>query len=90
MPGLTVLIPHYGEQILLCHKDLVADKNDEEVPLIAWLEKRYHGDFTAFTSRMKALMGTRSDLYIDHIDSPFERAALACLCFTCCLHLCTS
>ncbi|CAJ1419139.1 unnamed protein product [Effrenium voratum] len=73
MPGLTVLIPHYGEQILLTKKDLKGERGGEEVPLISWLEKRYHRDFTAFTSRMKALTltprwpdaGTRWDQYSD-------------------------
>ena len=45
VPGLTVLIPHYGEQILLRRRDLeIAVANaGEEVPLIAWLEKRPPG-----------------------------------------------
>ncbi|CAE7941580.1 fksA, partial [Symbiodinium sp. KB8] len=87
IPGLTVLIPHYGEQILLCKKDLISDaaprqgrrrssqvefgvsNSGEEVPLISWLEKRYHDDFLAFTSRTKGLdrswpdAGSRWDQY---------------------------
>ncbi|CAE8584857.1 unnamed protein product [Polarella glacialis] len=51
LPGFTVMIPHYGESILLCKSDLYASNQGEVVPLISWLAKRYHSEFLAFTSR---------------------------------------
>eukprot|EP00434_Breviolum_minutum_P041306 symbB.v1.2.036746.t1/scaffold5257.1/size29319/3 len=70
VPGITVLIPHYGEQILMVKDDLHKKTQDSQnVPLIAWLEKRYHAEFIAFTNRLKAQhvdwpdIGTNWDSY---------------------------
>jgi len=56
MPGITVLIPHYSEQIVMLKKDLFqADR--EEVPLMSWLKHKYEAEFSAFTSRMQGVRG---------------------------------
>eukprot|EP00929_Paragymnodinium_shiwhaense_P124247 TRINITY_DN9934_c0_g2_i1.p1 TRINITY_DN9934_c0_g2~~TRINITY_DN9934_c0_g2_i1.p1 ORF type:complete len:1922 (+),score=375.34 TRINITY_DN9934_c0_g2_i1:48-5813(+) len=55
IPGLTVLIPHYGEAILLTVKDLFPDPGDmHEVPLIDWLVTRYADEFLNFTNRQQS------------------------------------
>jgi len=57
IPGVTVLIPHYGEAILVQKRDLYKDRlnDDEVVPLMSWIEYRYAEEFKAFTSRMSHL-----------------------------------
>jgi len=67
MPSLTVLVPHYGESILLEPKDLFDKKqwlqdnelarqglreNHREVPLVSFLQFRYPDEFAAFANRM--------------------------------------
>jgi len=51
MPGLTVLIPHYMETIIMEKKELYDSAAKDIVPLMDWLEKRYHGEFKNFTRR---------------------------------------
>jgi len=67
IPGLTVLIPHYGESILVEKQDLYKERLGEEevVPLMSWLEYRYEEEFRAFTSRMS------------HLNSSWTRAGTA-------------
>ena len=62
VPGITVLIPHYEEAILMQRKDLYKRQRErtpeenqrDEVSLMARYEKRYHDDFVHFTNRMKS------------------------------------
>eukprot|EP00927_Polykrikos_kofoidii_P035101 TRINITY_DN29664_c0_g2_i1.p1 TRINITY_DN29664_c0_g2~~TRINITY_DN29664_c0_g2_i1.p1 ORF type:complete len:2088 (+),score=251.91 TRINITY_DN29664_c0_g2_i1:26-6289(+) len=54
LPGLTVLIPHYGETIVMNKGELLGSATEDldRVPLLTWLEHRYEQEFTYFTSRM--------------------------------------
>merc|ERR1712203_638794 len=66
MGGITVLIPHYGEVIIMEKKELwspekLKDKENqgptcskklEQVPLIEWLHHKYETEFKYFASRM--------------------------------------
>ena len=57
IPGLTVFIPHYGEQILVQKHELFTGRGGEHegrVELIDWVKARYEEEFRAFTSRMQA------------------------------------
>jgi len=61
IPGLTVFIPHYSEQILVQkHELFTGERNGEDegvtgrVELIDWVKTRYEEEFRAFTSRMQA------------------------------------
>jgi len=55
MPGITVLIPHYGESILMMTKELFQDGGRKgELPLMHWLKHTYESEYAAFTSRMQA------------------------------------
>jgi len=54
IPGITVLIPHYGETILMQKKDLFKNSNSDNVPLVNWLTRRYQEEFEFFTTRMQA------------------------------------
>jgi len=53
-PGITVLIPHYGEQILVQKKELFREDDRSVVPLMHWLKQKYEEEFMAFTNRMRA------------------------------------
>lgn len=53
LPSFTVLIPHYGESILLRKHDLISE-DQSEVPLISWLTKRYADDYQNFMARQRA------------------------------------
>jgi 1,3-beta-glucan synthase len=53
IPGLTILIPHYSEEILMEKDALFQAGNNIEVPLIDWLKARYENEFIAFTHRMQ-------------------------------------
>lgn len=59
IPGITVLIPHYSESILLCKDDLES-KSQSEVPLMSWLTNRYHDEYQAFVARQRAFGWTSS------------------------------
>jgi len=52
IPGITVLVPHYGESILLTKPEVYNSKNDH-VPLIDWIHQKYNDEFRAFTSRQQ-------------------------------------
>jgi len=54
IPGITVLIPHYGETILMQKKDLFRNAKSDNVPLVDWLAHRYREEFEFFTTRMQA------------------------------------
>jgi len=54
LPGITVLIPHYSEAILLLKQDLFPDTPDGVVPMINWVRHKYKEEFAAFSSRMQA------------------------------------
>jgi len=52
IPGLTVMIPHYGEAILIEKEELFKNNSaDDVVPLMSWLEYRFEDEFRAFTAR---------------------------------------
>jgi len=53
IPGITVLIPHLKEDILMMKEDLYSGSEDT-VPLIDWVKARYPDEFKAFTARMQA------------------------------------
>jgi len=53
-PGITVLIPHYGEQILIQKKELFQEDASNVVPLMHWLKQKYEDEFLNFTNRMRA------------------------------------
>eukprot|EP00930_Biecheleria_cincta_P034274 TRINITY_DN23700_c0_g1_i1.p1 TRINITY_DN23700_c0_g1~~TRINITY_DN23700_c0_g1_i1.p1 ORF type:complete len:1961 (-),score=292.91 TRINITY_DN23700_c0_g1_i1:88-5970(-) len=60
IPGITVLIPHYGESIIML-KDELYNGTEEElglVPLMDWVKTRYEDEFTAFSTKMSAKRGT--------------------------------
>jgi hypothetical protein len=52
IPQLTVLIPHYGEDILM-EKKQVYDPS-ANVPLIDWVKTKYEDEFRAFCTRMQS------------------------------------
>ncbi|CAE8613004.1 unnamed protein product [Polarella glacialis] len=54
IPGFTVLIPHFGESILMLKDELYSSKEDRNVPLIDWVKTRYEDEFHAFTQKMMA------------------------------------
>lgn len=63
IPGLTVLIPHYGEDILMTKEQLIGqleEDNDAIAPLMSWLEGRYPDEFAAFTERKQESMSIGS------------------------------
>eukprot|EP00927_Polykrikos_kofoidii_P034211 TRINITY_DN29045_c0_g2_i2.p1 TRINITY_DN29045_c0_g2~~TRINITY_DN29045_c0_g2_i2.p1 ORF type:complete len:1616 (-),score=185.82 TRINITY_DN29045_c0_g2_i2:54-4793(-) len=54
IPGITILIPHYAESILLQTKELYdSDFDGADVPLIDWLATRYQDEFNHFTNRQQ-------------------------------------
>lgn len=55
-PGLTVLIPHYGETILMKKNELFPEtaKGSQIVPLIDWVKYHWVEEFSSFTSRMQS------------------------------------
>jgi hypothetical protein len=57
IPGITVLIPHYGETILMQKKELFKNSSSDNVPLVNWLTHRYQEEFEFFTTRMQARQG---------------------------------
>jgi len=59
IPGLTVIIPHYGESILLEKRDLFKEQG-EITSLIDWVEQFYEDEFRYFTSRHQAARGINS------------------------------
>eukprot|EP00928_Gymnodinium_smaydae_P041493 TRINITY_DN28077_c0_g4_i1.p1 TRINITY_DN28077_c0_g4~~TRINITY_DN28077_c0_g4_i1.p1 ORF type:complete len:1952 (-),score=281.40 TRINITY_DN28077_c0_g4_i1:28-5328(-) len=54
IPGITVLIPHYGESILMEKSEVYNE--DLNVPLIDWVSTKYEDEFRYFTSRMQTVM----------------------------------
>merc|ERR1712151_1051954 len=54
MPGLTVLIPHYGEGILMKTNELFDKDKADVVPLMDWLKTKYGDEFGHFVSKMQA------------------------------------
>jgi hypothetical protein len=52
IPGITVLIPHYGESILMLKGELFQEDCTDFVPVIDWVKGKYAEEFSAFTSRM--------------------------------------
>lgn len=55
IPGITVLIPHYGETILENKDSLYGGRDDEDiVPLMDWLKARYEDEWQNFDARMQA------------------------------------
>jgi len=58
MPGLTVLIPHYGESILMLRKELFHGGQEDIVPLIDWVKQHYGDEFAWFTDRMQSKNST--------------------------------
>jgi len=57
MPGITVLIPHYGESILMMKKELFQEGKSDVVPLMDWVKQFYGEEFSQFTGRMQAKNG---------------------------------
>jgi 1,3-beta-glucan synthase len=55
VPGLTVLIPHYGEAIRLSKKELLTGQPS----LLEWLKSRHLAEYTAFCDRVKISKATR-------------------------------
>lgn len=53
IPGITVLIPHYGESILMVKKELFQEDHQEQRPLMHWLMNNYEEEFAAFLGRMQ-------------------------------------
>jgi len=55
-PGLTVLIPHYGESILMKKEELYPQTANisDTVPLIDWVKYHWKEEFSAFTTRMQS------------------------------------
>lgn len=56
-PGLTVLIPHYGETILMRKEELLRHDQKGSVPLMDWVKDNWTEEFSSFTSRMQAARG---------------------------------
>lgn len=54
IPGITVLIPHYGETILEKKDSLFGGRDDDIVPLMDWLKARYEDEWHNFDARMQA------------------------------------
>jgi hypothetical protein len=54
IPGLTVLIPHYGEQILPREQDLFWEDEFRGVALIDWLKRHWDEEFKNFHARKQA------------------------------------
>lgn len=52
VPGITVLIPHFREDILALRDDLY--NKEDTVPLIDWVKARYADEFQVFLTRMQA------------------------------------
>ncbi|CAJ1399858.1 unnamed protein product [Effrenium voratum] len=71
MPGITVLIPHYGETIIEKKESLYGGRDDDIVPLMDWLKARYEDEWHHFDARMQAKnlgglrAGTNWDEYTD-------------------------
>jgi len=63
MPGITVLIPHYGETILMQKKDLFKNAKSDNVPLVDWLTHKYQDEFEFFTTRMQARRAPPSEAW---------------------------
>eukprot|EP00929_Paragymnodinium_shiwhaense_P085473 TRINITY_DN45873_c0_g1_i1.p1 TRINITY_DN45873_c0_g1~~TRINITY_DN45873_c0_g1_i1.p1 ORF type:complete len:2183 (-),score=378.87 TRINITY_DN45873_c0_g1_i1:228-6776(-) len=80
VPGLTVLIPHYGEAIIVTKDDLLktSKSNVEEVPLMTWLKHRYPGEFEAFTDRMAQRHPDwpRHDLYAHYQEEHWDKICM--------------
>jgi len=62
IPGITVLIPHYGETILEQKDSLYGGRADDTVPLMDWLKARYEDEWLNFDARMQA----KSDIQLPH------------------------
>eukprot|EP00933_Yihiella_yeosuensis_P040353 TRINITY_DN34639_c0_g1_i1.p1 TRINITY_DN34639_c0_g1~~TRINITY_DN34639_c0_g1_i1.p1 ORF type:complete len:1965 (+),score=368.55 TRINITY_DN34639_c0_g1_i1:571-5895(+) len=56
-PGITVLIPHYGESILMLKKELFQEGRADIVPLMDWLKTKYAEEFHTFSNRMQVKHG---------------------------------
>ncbi|CAK8993614.1 1 [Durusdinium trenchii] len=54
IPGITVMIPHYGETILEKKDSLYGGRDDDIVPLMDWLKARYEDEWHNFDARMQA------------------------------------
>jgi hypothetical protein len=54
IPGLTVLIPHYGESIILREKELWWEDEFRNVALIDWLKRHWDEEFKNFHARKQA------------------------------------
>jgi len=70
MPGLTVLIPHYGESILTLREELFQERKNDIVPLIDWVKEKYGDEFSHLTRRMQAranwpAVGSQWDAYTE-------------------------
>ncbi|CAE7411692.1 FKS1 [Symbiodinium natans] len=62
IPGITVLIPHYGETILEQKESLYGGRADDTVPLMDWLKARYEDEWLNFDARMQA----KPDVHLPH------------------------
>mmetsp|Transcript_34276 Transcript_34276/g.80110 ORF Transcript_34276/g.80110 Transcript_34276/m.80110 type:complete len:2155 (+) Transcript_34276:54-6518(+) len=62
IPGLTVLVPHYGEEICTSQPKPAAKAQayGENLPLLEWIKQRYDFEFQLFENRMKATRGWRN------------------------------
>ncbi|CAE8697970.1 unnamed protein product [Polarella glacialis] len=56
-PGITVLIPHYGESILMLKKELFQEGGSNTVPLMDWVKTKYEEEFLTFSNRMQVKHG---------------------------------
>lgn len=57
IPGITVLVPHYGESIITTKGELFGGvgTDQEFTALVTWLERRYPAEYRAFNERMSQL-----------------------------------
>eukprot|EP00930_Biecheleria_cincta_P026993 TRINITY_DN18968_c0_g1_i1.p1 TRINITY_DN18968_c0_g1~~TRINITY_DN18968_c0_g1_i1.p1 ORF type:complete len:2088 (+),score=306.21 TRINITY_DN18968_c0_g1_i1:71-6334(+) len=54
IPGFSVLVPHYGEEILCKSSGLTETSSEELLKRIDWLAIHYQAEFNAFRERMRA------------------------------------
>jgi len=80
IPGITVLIPHYGESIIMEKNELYSgqEENENRVPLMDWLQAQYEDEFRAFTSRMQAcssleMWDIASSQWEDYMDHQWDK-----------------
>lgn len=82
IPGMTVLVPHYGESIITTKDELFdGGKGPEQefTALVTWLERRYPGEFRAFNERMSQLAPEgwlRGGNWCNYTDEQWEKIGI--------------